>query len=405
MNRKLLIYLDKSFFRIVFYVIVIIGKLRRANKTNYHIKLEEAKSFLVIRPGGLGDGLMSIPFLKALRRAYPNNRICLVCVKKNNAAFMHLSFVDEIYVLDNLGSIHKILIDFIRNRFDVVFDLEPFRKISSIITYISRATVRIGFDTNPRRLLYTHFVTYHNEKSFESWNMVRQLKVLDIEVSKTDAADMSFPLHSEVYKKVGRVFRSHEIDPQNDFIVAVAPGVLKPYHRWMMPRFSKLIELILYENSNTKIILVGAAADLSDAREVLEHLKEHDKVKNFVGKTNFIEALGILKACKILIASDGGIVYMAAAMGCSTISLWGPGVMDRFKPPGPDHVGIRKDYFCIPCVNYSRLGEFPPCPYDRRCINDITPEDVFEKYVDLKRLKESKIEDNNEIMQFFIEES
>ncbi len=75
---------------------------------------------------------------------------------------------------------------------------------------------------------------------------------------------------------------------------------------------------------------------------------------------------------------------MAAAMGCSTISIWGPGVMERFKPPGDNHIGLRKDYFCIPCVNYSRLGEFPKCQYNRKCINDISVEEVFDKYLYLK---------------------
>jgi ADP-heptose:LPS heptosyltransferase len=105
-----------------------------------------------------------------------------------------------------------------------------------------------------------------------------------------------------------------------------------------------------------------------------------------VGETTFSEALAVLSKCKILIACDGGLVYMAAAMGCGTISLWGPGVMDRFKPPGENHIGIRKDYFCIPCVNYSRLGEFPPCPYNRRCYMDITAEEIFDQYLSLKAM-------------------
>lgn len=404
MNRNILILLDKTIFRIAFYIVLLIVKLRKFRDPNFQIKLDKSNNFLVIRPGGLGDGLMAIPFLKALRKEFPENRISLLCVKKNEAALKHLSFLDEIIVLDNINYLHKNLFSLFRNQFDVVFDLEPFRKISSIVTYVSGATIRIGFDTNIRRELYTHFVTYPNEKFFESINMIRQLKVLNVEVSEVEAVDMSFPLPAEVKNKVDLIFQSHDIQPDNDFIVAVAPGVLKPHHRWIMSRFAKLIELILQEDPNIKILVVGAPADLKDANEVLEHLNEDNRIINLVGKTNFMEAIGVMRSCKILITCDGGIVYVAAAMGCGTISLWGPGVMDRFKPPEPDHIGIRKDYFCIPCVNYSRLGEFPPCPYDRRCINDITPEDVLEKYVHLKRLKESKMGNNKEIMKYAIEE-
>ena len=89
-------------------------------------------------------------------------------------------------------------------------------------------------------------------------------------------------------------------------------------------------------------------------------------------------------ACRILVACDGGIVYMAACVGCATVSLWGPGVMERFKPPGELHSGVRKQYACIPYVTWSRLGEFPRCPYDRRCYNDLTAHEVFEHHARVK---------------------
>jgi hypothetical protein len=65
--------------------------------------------------------------------------------------------------------------------------------------------------------------------------------------------------------------------------------------------------------------------------------------------------------------------------------LWGPGVMERFKPSGARHVGVRKGFSCIPCVTWERLGKFPGCPYQRRCYNELTADEVFEPYVRLKR--------------------
>jgi ADP-heptose:LPS heptosyltransferase len=327
---------------------------------------------------------MAIPFLKALRKEYPNAQITLLCVKKNQAAFKHVTLYDKLLVFDNIQDYIKNNIHLFRTNFDVVFDLEPFRKITSIISYFTGSNIRIGFDTNRRRHLYTHIVTYHNEKSYESHNMLRQLAVLGRQVPPDEANDMSFILPNRVVEGVDGLLRSLEVDLEKDFVVAVCPGVLKPHHRWIMKRFAELIEAILEEDGRTKVLLVGAAQDGQDAHEVLQFLGDTRRVVNLVGKTNFDEALGVLRSCRILIASDGGIVYAAAAMACCTISLWGPGVMDRFKPPGPHHIGIRKNYSCVPCVNYSRLGEFPPCPYDRRCLNDITAAEVLEQFVLLK---------------------
>jgi len=384
MSRHLLIFLDKSLFQIIFFLIVLLSKLIRRKKPEHYPQLVGSENFLVVRPGGIGDGIMSIPFLKALRKRFPKSKITLLCVQKNKAALNHLQIFDELVVLDNIGGLHGNIYKLYKSHFDVVFDLEPFRKISSVITFLSGARIRIGFDTNSRRLLYTHHVTYANEKCFESLNVIRQFEVFDIHVPQNEALDMSFPLPDEISQRATKTLQSHGLNSEKDFIVAIVPGVLKEHHRWIMPRFSSVITFIRQENPKTRILLLGAPRDLKDTNEVLQHIEQPEGIINLVGETDFMEALGILKVCKILIACDGGIVYMAAAMGCSTISLWGPGVMERFKPVGDNHIGIRKNYFCVPCVNYSRLGEFPDCPYDRKCIIDISAKDVFHEYVHLK---------------------
>ena len=386
MNRHVLILLDKTLFQLLFYFIVLMSKLHRRKSLSYYPRFSGHENFLVIRPGGLGDGFMSIPMLRALRNRFPENKITLLCVKKNKLALEHLPYFDEILIFDNLGSIHKNIFSLFRNRIDVVLDLEPFRKISSVITYLSGANIRIGFDTNNRRLLYTHYVTYANDKCYESVNMVRQLEVLGINVPQSEAVDIRFPLAEEFLEKGRTILKLHEINPEEELVISIVPGVLKAHHRWIMVRFASLINLILEEDDKVKILLLGSPADIPDAQEVIQHTIKSERVVNLVGKTGFMDVLGILNVCKILVACDGGIVYMAAAMGCNTISIWGPGVMERFKPPGHNNIGIRKDYFCIPCVNYSRLGEFPKCPYDRKCINDISATEVFEKYVYMKNL-------------------
>lgn len=384
MNRYLLIFLDKTLFRLIFHFIALLSKLQSRKRIGHYPVLSGSESFLVIRPGGLGDGIMTIPFLKALRKKFPKNRITLLCVKKNKLAFQHLPYIDDILVFDSMRDFHKNILSMFKCRFDIVFDLEPFRKVSSIIAYLSRAHIRVGFDTNRRRTLYTHYVSYANEKNYESLNMIRQLEVLGVNIQQNEAIDISFTLPEEFAKKGKTILRSHDIDPEKDFITVIVPGVLKAHHRWVMTKFASLINMILKEDSKAKILLMGSPSDISDVHEVMQHITKSKRVVNLVGETNFENALGVLKTCKILIACDGGIVYMAAAMGCNTISIWGPGVMERFKPPGDNHIGVRKDYFCVPCVNYSRLGEFPDCPYDRKCIKDISAMDVFDKYKNLK---------------------
>jgi ADP-heptose:LPS heptosyltransferase len=384
MNRNLLITLDKTIFKLFFYLIVLISKFKREAKNNYRINLENPERFLVIRPGGAGDGIMSIPLLKALRKNFPKSRITLLCVKKSKAGLQLTDLYDELYTIDNFKRSFKNLKAIFKSPYNVVFDLEQFRIITSVISYLTGSKIRIGFDTNNRRLLYTHFVTYANDKQYESINFINQLKVIGVEIPYEEAVDITFKLSQQEIDDAGKKLREKDINPGFQNTVAVFPGVLKAHHRWKMNEFAALTDLIIDEDENAKVLLMGTSDDIADTREVIKLLKNKNKVLDLTGKLNFTDALAVLTFCRIIIACDGGAVYMGAAMGCATISLWGPGVMERFKPPGKKHIGVRKDYFCIPCVNYSRLGEFPRCPYNRRCLNDITAEEVFNKYLFLK---------------------
>ena len=386
MNRNLLIILDKTIFKLVFYFFVLLVKLKGETKNNLNLYLQKLNHFLVIRPGGAGDGLMSIPLLKALKKNFPDCKITLLCVKKSKSGLQFSNFYDELYVIDDVKTFTKNLKIILRNKYDVVFDLEQFRRITSVITYLTKAEIKIGFDTNNRRLLYTHFTTYANDKHYEPVNIVNQLKVIGVEVSHKESIDITFKLPEQMLNEARQKIKDNNIDLENQNVVAVFPGVLKAHHRWEMEKFAALIDMIINEDQLTKVLIMGTPMDIADIQEVKKYLVKKGEIIDFSGKLNFNEALAIINFCTLIISCDGGAVYMGAAMGCGTISLWGPGVMERFKPEGEIHIGVRKDYFCIPCVNYNRLGEFPKCPYGRRCLNDITAEEVFNKYIYLKNV-------------------
>ena len=386
MSRSLLIVLDRTIFKLVFYFFVFLVKLKGETKNKNNVLLQNPKHFLVIRPGGAGDGLMSIPLLKALRKNFPESKITLLCVKKSKSGLQYSNFYDELCVIDDLNTFAKNIRIIFKIKYDVVFDLEQFRRITSVITYLTKAKIKIGFDTNNRRLLYTHFTTYANDKHYESINFINQLKVIGIEVPHDESIDITFNLPEQMLNRIRLKLNENNINLENQNVIAVFPGVLKAHHRWKMNEFAALIDKIIDEDQFTKVLLMGTLMDINDVQEVIKHLNTEERVVNFAGRLNFSEALAVLNYCSLIISCDGGAVYMGAAMGCGTISLWGPGVMERFKPEGEIHLGVRKKYFCIPCVNYNRLGEFPKCPYDRRCLNDITSEEVFNKYIYLKNL-------------------
>ena len=380
MNRHFLIFLDKTVFRVAFWFLTLYARWRGTRPIPEPASIPAEPKLLVIRPGGLGDGLMAVPFLRALRAAYPRARLTVGCMKKNLGALSVLPYQDETIAVDGIGRIFQTCRNLNRAGFDAVFDLEPFRRISSMVSYTTGSPLRIGFDTNSRRLLYSNLVAYSNDKEFDTHNALRQLKVIGIVPDDNEAADLSFELDAQPREQADALLHAEGVNAATEDLVAVAAGVLKPHHRWVMKEFAALVRKILDHDPKTRVLFVGAPADQADTEEVLRLLGPEPRVTNLVGKSSFPVSLGVLARCRLLVACDGGVVYMGAAMGCEVLSLWGPGVMERFAPPGPQHIAYRKDYACIPCVQYDRLGEFPACPYGRRCYNDMTAAEVFEQY-------------------------
>jgi ADP-heptose:LPS heptosyltransferase len=330
---------------------------------------------------------MSIAFLRVLKRHFPKAHITVLCVRKNAAVFQLAQLHDDLIVLDDPSQLLHSVRGLWRGRFDALFDLEPFRRTSSIVAWMSGAPVRVGFDTNSRRHLYTNLVSYSGDNRFESDNMLWQLRAIGITSPAVDAQDLRLALSESARTSAREMLEAAGVDPQRHLTIAVAVGALKPHHRWVRSEFAALIRFIRADDGNVRVLLIGSVSDLADSHEVLRELGDDAGVTSFVGKLDLTGALGILSHCRILIACDGGVLYMAAAMGCSTVSLWGPGVMERFKPPGEDHVGVRKGYACIPCVTWDRLGEFPPCPYGRRCYNDLRAPEVLDAYLRVKAMR------------------
>lgn len=389
MNRTLLIFLDKTVFKALFYLVVGFSRLAKKGQNKATVHMSGKEHFLVIRPGGVGDGLMAIPILRTLRERFPQGKISVLCIKKSEMGIRYLPFYDDIIVFDDLKKCIPNVVKLFAGNIDVVFDLEQFKRITSIVAYMTGAQIRIGFDTNNRRWLYTDLVAYFNDKQYETLNNARQLQSIGITFPYQSAIDISFPIEERYVEKAKSILESYSINLQKTFVVAVFPGVLKPHHKWKTNEFIALANKILEESNDTKILIFGTTQDKAEADAVLEGINSSERVIDLVGQGGFLDVLGLLKFCRILVACDGGAVYMGAAMGCGTLSLWGPGVMERFKPPGDLHIGVRKDYSCIPCVQYNRLGEFPNCPYNRKCLNDLTAEEVFGKYLILKsRIKE-----------------
>ena len=66
-------------------------------------------SFLIIRPGGIGDAVLLIPSINALKEKYPHIKITVLAEKRNASAFNLCSYVNEVFYYDKPKELLKAL--------------------------------------------------------------------------------------------------------------------------------------------------------------------------------------------------------------------------------------------------------------------------------------------------------
>jgi ADP-heptose:LPS heptosyltransferase len=128
-----------------------------------------------------------------------------------------------------------------------------------------------------------------------------------------------------------------------------------------------------------RTVIVGGSAELKDSGG-FEEIAGRENVLNLVGKTSLMETAAVISQVNLFITADTGLMHIAYGVGTPTISLFGAGIQKKWAPVGKNHIAVNKNLFCSPCTNF---GYTPECPFDIKCLKDITVEEVKESALKL----------------------
>lgn len=139
--------------------------------------------------------------------------------------------------------------------------------------------------------------------------------------------------------------------------------------------FGGFAELV---GKETRIVLLGDKNAVHKADRIK---KSTPSVINLVGETTLMQAAAILERAKLLVSNDGGLVWIAQAVGTPVVVIYGPTDPARTGPVGPKDKIIRKELPCSPC--YRTPGDYskPRRCRHRRCLSTITPDEVAEEVI------------------------
>lgn len=322
-------------------------------------KIEPAtlQRFLVIRPGGIGDAVLLIPFLLAVRTRFPQAEITVLAERRNGGVFNLCPQIDHLLLYDRPSELFKAIF----GGYDLVIDTEQWHRLSAVVARLTSAPVLLGYATNERSKMFTHSVCYsHDDYEAESFSHLlaplgmgpvqipeRFLTMADAAVS--NAAELLQPL-------AGKPF------------VALFPGASIPERRWGAERFRQLAELLSGQGFAT--VVVGGGED----REQGEMIVSGGAGLNLAGRTSLPETAAVIEQSALLVSGDSGILHIAVGLGKPTVSLFGPGRARKWAPKGERHRVINKALPCSPCTTF---GTTPACPIQAQCMTEIKVGEVL----------------------------
>jgi len=368
----------------------------------YRNKKKEAGSkkperILVLLLSEMGSLVLAHPMFQRIRSKYPRASIHVLLFEKNREVLDLLAVVPPENILtindrsmlrfagDTIGVLKKMR----ELNFDTVIDCELFARISSIISYFSGASIRVGFHAHTMEGLYRgSFI--NRPVLYSPYHAIPDQFVGLVEAIDSDAMPKNKFLvedvkreaprarigHAEILEMKKRLYSDYP-DIQGKRLVLLYPsGGILPIRAWPPLYFAKLAESLI--NRGYGVGIIGLEEAKGPASVILSRCGASACV-DLTGYTKSIRELVILfRAASLLIANDGGPAQFAALAPIERILFYGPETPTLYGPlDGGAHVFYRRTS-CSPCLtayNHRRS----PCDGDNVCLKSIHPEEVLEK--------------------------
>jgi ADP-heptose:LPS heptosyltransferase len=356
---------------------------------------------LIILLSEMGALVLAYPMFQRLKEKYPLAELHVMLFEKNREVVELLGIIpsENILTIDNnsmlslTGDLLKTLSGMRKIKFDTVIDCELFSRISSILSFLSGAAVRIGFHPHTQEGLYRGNFMNRPVLYNPYHHISRQFLTL------VEAIDS--PTHPRAKRRIADEkleipavkVEPHEIENARKRLVDLAPeiegkkivliypgGGLLPIRAWPLDNYCRLTEELLHRGY--AVCVIGLAEDKKIAAEILAHNRTRSCV-DLTGYTKTIrELMLIFHFSALLITNDGGPGHFAAMTPIPTIIFYGPETPTLYGTIDKNAVNLFLGLSCSPCVTaYNHRNS--PCDGDNLCLKKIGPDEVLTRALEI----------------------
>lgn len=323
----------------------------------------EIERLVVHAPNWLGDAVMALPALQALRAGIPHARIILVGPWAE--LFRGQGVADQVIAYPRRYSRRFTLTPVLRSVGADTALLLPNSFGAALAAWSWGVRRRVGFATDGRAWLLTHPVPPPVPRRHQVDEYLELLGVFNVEIQETTPTWKLTRGPEDT--AVADLLRAQGIAEGKPLVGLHLGAAFGPSKLWPVERWGALASELARQGWTP--VLLGSSADLPLAREVLS--RSPTPPASLVGRDSPALLPQLLSRFSVLVAGDTGVAQLAAAVGVAVVALFGPTDPRLTAPRGRRVVTITKGVPCAPCF-------LPRCPIDHPCMREIGVDEVFQ---------------------------
>ena len=273
---------------------------------------DQVNKILFISLSNIGDAIMTTPVLLALHECYPEAVIDIVGDQRSSEVFKHCPFRGEIF--------HKQKQRFLRGTpallkalwfqsYDLIVDIR-----TDGLAYLIPAGKR-----------YTKFNKKLNRKTTGLHSVQQHMGIIS-EIFQGDPPQCHVWVGEAENKYAEEVLGKY----YGKRLLGLGIGANAEIKIWSKENYLSLVKKV--GKNFDAVVFLGDDRD----KELSDFISSQTETPciDLCGKTNILQAVAVLKSLAGFIGNDSGLGHMASSVGIPTITIFGPGKPDRYRPWG-----------------------------------------------------------------------
>ena len=312
-------------------------------------------NILIRATNWVGDAVMCLPALRAIRGRFPRAHIAILAKPVVADLYARESCANEVIRYNSkpaqmarvVRSLNFDCAILLQNAFEAAW-----------IAWLARIPNRIGYNRDGRGLLLTTSV-----RPPKRGEIPRHERFYYLELLRRAGLIECLP--------DSQMIRLDNAARARTRVIGVSPGAAYGNaKRWLPERFAEAAGKLAHIRG-ASIALFGSAAE-REICEQIKHLLTGHNVVNYAGQTTLAQFIDLAAGCELFLTNDSGAMHIASALGVPTVAIFGATDDIATGPTGPNARVVREPVECSPCL----LRE---CPIDHRCMKRVAADRVVKE--------------------------